>query len=302
MNDPMDAIVLLEPRKCDQFLHPATRIMDTCELLHRTYQMNPVKPDLSAEYEGIAAWSMVTCCYSGIEQAMKCLLKMAGLYRKKCHKHHDIGKLFRALVEEEQRVIGVAYAKYRSLHDYIPLVSVGSFLNAIDEGYQTWRYFLLEGPEEGSWPPTTHAGAMLEIWSALTDVIQARIATNHGLHSVDRRIVHYLKEDATGDAWTRNSLSGIGAAEIGEMNRWMQSYNHAINAYADLFYLNKKCELHLLDVSPATLKMLRTLVDIVRDEVENENVDNDICTFVWRAESGTIKWNAQTGLFENPSL
>ena len=297
----MDAIALLEPRKCDQFIHPATRIMDACELLHRTYHKNPVKPDLSAEYEGIAAWSTVTCCYSGIEQAMKCLLKMAGLYRRKCHKHHDIGKLFRALVAEEQRVIGVSYATYRSLHDYIPLDNVGSFLDAIDEGYQTWRYFLLEGPEERRWPPTTHAGAMLEIWSALTDIIQARVVKNHGLHSVDRRIVHYLQEDTTRDAWARNSFSGIGVVEIGEMNRWMQSYNHAINAYADLFYRNKKDELHLLDVSPATLKVLHALVNIVMEEVEKEKVDNDICTFVWRAESGSIRWNPQTGLFENPS-
>ncbi len=82
MNDPMGAIVLLDPRKRDRFLHPASRIIETCELLHRTYHKNPVKRDVFAEYEAIAAWSTVTCCYSGIEQAMKCLLKMAGLYKK----------------------------------------------------------------------------------------------------------------------------------------------------------------------------------------------------------------------------
>ena len=299
MNNPMGDIALLDPCKCDQFIHPATRIMDACELLHRTYHKNPVKRDMFAEYEALAAWSTVTCCYSGIEQAMKVSPENAGLYRKECHRHHDIGKLFKALEEEEQRVLGVSYAKYQSLHNYIPLDNVGSFLDAIDEGYQTWRYFLLEGPEDVGWPPTTHVGAMLEIWSALTDIIQARVVKNHGLLSVDRRIVHYLQEKTTRVSLIRSSYSGIGKTE---MNRWKQSYNNAINAYADMFYLYKKDELHLLEVSPATLNVLQALVNIVTEEVKAKKPDEDICTFMWRAESGIISWNAQTGLFENPSV
>ena len=49
------------------------------------------------------------------------------------------------------------------LHDYIPPETADCFLDAIDSGYPTWRYFLLEG----EMPPSTHPGAMLEIWSAL---------------------------------------------------------------------------------------------------------------------------------------
>lgn len=86
------------------------------------------------------------------------------------------------------------------------------------------------------------------------------------------------------------------------MNRWMGSYNHAINAYVALFYLNKKDELNLLNVSSTTLKVLLALVNIVMEEVKTKKLDEDICTFIWRAESGTIRWNAQTGLFENPTM
>ncbi len=81
----------------------------------------------------------------------------------------------------------------------------------------------------------------------------------------------------------------------------MQSYNHAINAYADLFYRNKKDELILLEVSPNTLKVFITLVNNVLDEVKNKKTDEDICTFIWRAETGSIRWNPHTGLFESPS-
>ena len=298
----MAAIVLLDPHKRDRFLHPASRNIKTYRLLHRTYHKNPVKRDMFAEYEAIAAWSTVTCCYSGIEQAMKCLLKMAGLYSKKLHKHHNIGKLFKELVPEEKKVIEVSYAKFQSLHYYIPIDNVDSFLDAIDAGYQAWRYFLIEGSEEGRWPPTTHAGAMLDIWSALTDIIQARVFTNHGLHCVDRRIFYYLNQKLTLGAWTRNSFSGNGKAEIGEMNRWKQSYNHAINAYVDLFYRNKKDELHLFEVSPTTLKVFLALVIIVKEEVKSKKSDEDICTFIGRAETGSIRWNPQTDLFENPTM
>ncbi len=238
--------------------------------------------------------------YSGIEQAMKCLLKMSGLYRAKLHRNHDIGKLFRDLVPEEQQVVDVAYSAYRSLHNYIPLKTSNCFLDYIDEGYQQWRYLLLEGPEKENRPPKTHVGAMLEIWSALAIILQARVTTKHELYTVDRRIVHYLDE-TTRHVWVIPYWGNIRPEETADMNCWRQAYDDPINAYADLFSRFKENELHLLKVPSHTLEVLNRLVRTVNDEVKKENVDYDIWQFVWRAESGTIKWNTQLGLFENPS-
>ena len=198
MNDVMDNITRLDDGRRTKFRHPAHRIMAARKLMHRSYHENSIQPDFSAEYEAIAAWSSVTCSYSGVEQAMKCLLQMQGTYidkplHKGGHRHHDIGKLFKDLAPEEQEVVRVSYRIYRSLHSYIPPETVDCFLDGIDEGYQAWRYFLLDGRKPEEWPKT-HPGATLEIWSALTDIIQAKAYCNHGLHTVKTRIDFYFRE------------------------------------------------------------------------------------------------------------
>ena len=301
MNDVMNNITPLDPCRKKKFQRPAHRLIKAQRLQHRSYHEHPIQPDFITEAEAIAAWSTVTCSYSGIEQAMKCLLQMQGTYVDKPlsgggHRHHDVGKLFNALTSEEQDVLRVSYAIYRSLHNYIPPETADCFLNAIDDGYPTWRYFLLEGSEK--WPPTTHPGAMLEIWSALTDIIQARVFCNHGLHTVKRRIDHYLEKKTKHDAWFKHINTGIGKCEINDMNHWRQSRNKiTINAYVDLFYCDAKGRLDLIEVLPSTLQVLRTLVDIVK---QRKN-DNDFSYFLRRAQTRRIVWNPRQDRFETGS-
>ena len=170
VSDGMKKIQPLDSLGKEEFFRPASRLIEAQYKQYRSYHERPIQRDMFADYDAIAAWGTVTCCYSGIEQAMKCLLQLRGAFKRKKHWHHCIGKLFRELASEEQDVLRVSYAIYRSLHDYIPPETVDCFLNAIDDGYNTWRYFLLMG----EMPPTTHPGAMLEIWSALTDILLAR--------------------------------------------------------------------------------------------------------------------------------
>ena len=302
MNDVMDNITSLDDDRLSRFRDPAHRIMAARELMHRSYQNNPIQPDFSAEYEAIAAWSSVTCSYSGVEQAMKCLLQMQGTYidkplRKGGHRHHDIGKLFKDLAPEEQEVVRVSYRICRSLHNYIPLETVDCFLDGIDEGYQAWRYFLLDGRKPEEWPKT-HPGAMLEIWSALSDIICARVFQNHGLHTVKRRIEFYLNNKTKRDAWFKHINSGIGECEIKDLNRWFQRHdNIKINAYADLFYRHAINKLDRVNVLPSTMQVLRTMVDIVQ---QRKN-DNDFTYFLHRAQTRGIAWNPNDKCFETAS-
>ena len=168
MNDGMKNIAPLDSLGKTEFSGPASRLIEAQKKQHRSYHEHPTRRDMFAEYDAIAAWGTVTCCYSGIEQAMKCLLQMRDAYIdqslcqacfkrvqgkgseeckkvNKCgykehyeelfqahrdfvhslddrrhHKHHYIGKLFRALACEEQDVLRASYAIYRSLHDYLP--------------------------------------------------------------------------------------------------------------------------------------------------------------------------------------
>ena len=298
MNNGMNNITPLEPRRRKKFRDPAYRLIKARRLQHRTYHEHPIQPDLFREMEFIAAWNTVTCSYSGIEQAMKCLLQMQGAYinekpSRGGHRHHDIGKLFNELTPEEQDVLRVSYAIYRSLHNYIAPETADCFLNIIDDGYPTWRYFLLEGSEQ--WPPTSHPGAMLEIWFALTDIIQARVFRNHGLHTVKQRIENYLEGITISDAWIKHINTGIGQCEINDRINWIRAYNNIpINAYADLLYCEANRKLDLIQVLPSTLRVLRTMVDIVKQR----RTDDDFSCFLHRAQTSRIVWNTRKNRFE----
>ena len=300
MNDGMNNITPLDSCKRELFIRPVHRLISAQKRQYRSYHEHPIQRDFFAETEAIAAWSTVTCSYSGIEQAMKCLLQMRGTYVDKRlsdggHRHHYIGKLFQELTSEEQDVIRVSYAIYRSLHDYIPPETADCFLEAIDDGYPTWRYFLLEGGKTDGWLPTTHPGAMLEIWSALTDILQTRVFTNHGLYSVKKRLDHYLRQKTSREA---SINTDIDVREIAGMNRWLQSHNNIIlNAYANLFYFHATDRLDLIDVPPYTLTMLRRLVDVL----EEHQINNDLSHFLRRAKTTKIVWNPRRNRFETVS-
>ena len=293
MSDGMKKIQPLDSLGKEEFFRPASRLIEAQNKQYRSYHERPIQRDMFADYDAIAAWGTVTCCYSGIEQAMKCLLQLRGAFKRKKHWHHCIGKLFRELASEEQDVLRVSYAIYRSLHDYIPLETVDCFLNAIDDGYNTWRYFLLMG----EMPPTTHPGAMLEIWSALTDILLARVFTNHGLNSVNRRVSHFLYEKFI-QAWDVHINTDIGQREIDDMNRWRQSHkNIVINAYIDLFFRHAEGRLDLIEVLPSTREVLNTMVEISKETF----VDNDISHFLDRAQIGEIVWHPDENFFEKIS-
>lgn len=299
MKNVMDKITPLDSCGKNEFRHSAHRLIGAQRELQQTYHGQPSKRDILPDYNAIVAWSTVTCAYSGIEQAMKCLLKMRGAFVDKSlkqggHRHHDVGKLFQDLASVEQDVLRVSYATYRSLHDYIPPETVDGFLNAIDAGYPTWRYFLLEG----KMPPTTHPGAMLEIWSALSHILKAKVFANHGLYSVEQRIKHHLNQNAWQGAWGRHIDADIGRREIDDRNRWMQSHkNILINAYIELFFRHAEGRLDLIEVLPSTREVLNTMVGIVNDKW----VDNDFDYFLCRAQMGDVVWNPDKNLFEKIS-
>ena len=173
-------------------------------------------------------------------------------------------------------------------------------MKAIDNGYPTWRYFLIEGDEERNWPPTTHPGAMIEIWSALSDIIQARQFTNHGLQTVKQRIGFRLRE-VHEQVCLRVHEGNIEA--IVEVFRWLQSGREVeINAYADLLYRSANDDLLTFEAQTADFPTVLTTSPVLRgfvDCVGRDETDNDLIYFVQRAKVGRIVWNACESRFED---
>lgn len=62
------------------FVRVVDRIATAHKLAHRTFHREPIKRDHFPEHEAVVAWNSITCSYSGIEQAMKCLLKIQDNY------------------------------------------------------------------------------------------------------------------------------------------------------------------------------------------------------------------------------
>ena len=269
----------------DEFRHPANRLIKACKKVEEYYHANPVRRDFFAESEAVAAWMVVTCSYSGIEQSMKCLLQMRGSFvnkerRKGGHRHHYIGELFEKLTQLEKDVIRTYYSDYRLLHEYIPPQTADCFLSAIDDGYPKWRYFLMEDSK----PPTTHCGAMIEIWTALSDILCARVFTNHGLQTVKRRINDRLDELILVDIWRQDNTSGISQTEVSDLNRWVKCQGNLIAAFADLFRHRATSAADTLNVSECTLGLLQAAAEIA----ESDETNQDFSLFVQRARTGDL--------------
>ena len=306
MKDVIAEITPLDSVRKKRFLRLAHRLILAHRQMGRSFHARPIQQDVIAEMDAIIAWSVVTCSYSGIEQAMKCLLQMQDNYvdkkrEKGGDRYHHIGKLFEKLTDQERSVLRAPFSVYRSLHDYIPKETADDFLDAIDVGYESWRYFLLEGSKNDKWPPTTHPGAMLEIWAALCDILRARQFTNHGLRSVADRIAFQLRE--IHEDTIRQILVVMEIEELNAFINWPRGeYDEPLNAYASLIFCKENGKPLLIGERMTTFPNSLATSPILHKFVENvgqHKGDNDLEHFVRRAKTDGIAWNPCKRQFEN---
>ncbi len=282
----------------DEFLRPFARIYAAWSLENQRYQENPPQLDLFSESTAVAVWSIVTCCYSGIEQAMKCLLQMRGTYKGR-HRHHNVGELFKVLASDEQDIVRNSYAIYRSLREYIPPETADDFLDAIDSGYPTWRYFLLEGNDQSKWPPTTHPGAMLEIWFTLCQIMRTKRGSDLEITTVNQDIEKHLWDSLFRNAYFEcipflerhmRDGEGIGRAELSELSGWLNGYENNIDAFSDLIFADAKggVEYAYKDLRPTTHVILSTFLN--NAEGYQSYRREEVKYFIRRAKETRIRW------------
>ena len=200
---------------------------------------NPVKADLSSEYEAVQGWPLVTALYNGIEQALKMLLLIRSGDRftpKRLASReygHNLEKLYGELSSADREHIELHYREHRSLHDYIPedLATAKQFIAHINRssspqtaGLVSWRYILIEGTEQ---VPRTSLWTMHEIWDAIccrirnasgkNDCFRLRMRLDYRHRSIDNgRVLHY-------------------EGQLDDLNRWAASWNgDLVAAWIDL--------------------------------------------------------------------
>ena len=297
MNNPMAKITRLEGERRQSLVGPANRLTSAGELMRKYYHRLPLGQDHFEEQNAINAWITVTVCYSGIEQAIKFLLLRIQKNLDEIPEdywHHRIGALFQELTEEQREVVRESYSIYRSLHDYIKPETVDAFLWEIDKGYPVWRYFLLEG---GKSLPTTHCGAMLEIWFALSNIIEARVFSNRELYHCARRFrtlvsrcVHEARKKYA------DPETGEDEATNEDMVRWSGSRGCLLNSWAKMVH-GHAIRTNELDVLPHAKTVLLASIDIAKKCAQ---LDQDFSYFLHRAQDPGITWNHREKRFETP--
>ena len=139
---------------------------------------------------------------------------------------------------------------------------------------------------------------MVEIWSALTDILKARVSKNHGLTTVKQRIDFRLRELHVKAA--KEECKDL--VQINSIVPWRRRDTFIdINKYIDLLHCDANG--HPLQINrptlalPQVLSMPRVLHRFV-DKVKEDITDNDFMHFRCRAQKGKLVWNAVENCFE----
>ena len=253
------------------------------------YESDPSGRDLDTGTDIANQWMYIASCYSGIEQSLKVIaaahrgLSVADVRKEVPRgRGHDLASLFKCLDHEAKCILMRYYARFRSLHSYIPIDTLPGFLQSISrtdgKGYERWRYSLIE---TGNDLPTNSAEAMLAIWTSSVQLIGKRLGIEHVIlpeHAVMRQLGKLLPRVST-------EKDAIGPV-------WKECYAEPINYAARLLW-----EAHRgIDME---LSWMQSWVDAIKEESKDSK---DLGYFIDRATGSTstglgIEWDSQSNCF-----
>ena len=229
----------------------------------RHYDKYPPNSDLVPIAEAINAWTLVSGCYMGIEQAMKLLILMRRGIKKipSCLKTHDLRHLYSLLDESDLLVVAAYYRVYRSLHNFdsgdVPLDTADQFIQYIGNGYTSWRYILVEDSDD---VPKVHIGLMLETWRALVDIANHH---KHGKHyeTLADLLGEYIREGVIvvaeqDDDWQAASQDENSNTNFGDIRQWFHQNGGVLEAGIDLLNHHARRSWHSLEASPRLRQVL----------------------------------------------
>ena len=284
----------------DTFNAVAAKCDQACRILTRLYQNNPIQPDLVPSYEALQAWPFIVSAYSGIEQSIKVLLKMSNIeYPNSGRGGHRLDGLFGRLLPPEKTVIRKSFDVYQSLHYYINFTTVDEFLSTISNGsghsgYDDWRYLLMDFQASliSARVPMNHAGAMIEVWTALSNILIAKTVTDHGLRTVADRIENKIASCLT--STSQQQPYRVDNEQFLDLKRWLDSAGSNINAYADFYHA-------FLNQRPAVYPIAQRIEDFLEGSIPHARdlakEDQDFKLFLYLAEHTLVKWNQTTKRF-----
>ena len=135
-----------------------------------------------------------------VEQGLKILLKIRGDFVDKSKRdggdrHHDLSPLFRKVPKLDQGILRRHFDIYVSLYDHIGDVSLDDYLSKWGQGklYIRNRLAAVEAVGQSAEAlaqshEEMHPWIMAELAQALVSILEAKAYTDHGFHTIDRRL------------------------------------------------------------------------------------------------------------------
>ena len=263
---------------------------------------NPVRLDVSNEYEDVQGWPLVTALYNGIEQALKMLLLIPSDTRftldELAKKYgHNLERLYGELGVDDREHIDLHYREHRSLHDYIleDLATAGQFIAHINRsssqqttGLVSWRYILIEGPEQ---VPRTSLWTMHEIWDAVCCCIRKASGKNDCFR-LRERLAHQHGVIVTG--WV------LGYKEqLDDLNRWAASRDgDLVAAWIDLLVKVSHDAIYQVQAPPRLRSDLADKARIALRQLSESDNPDDMYLLQRIQDSRALVWDSSNGGFQ----
>ena len=276
--------------------------MDTaCRLTSDLVIKNPVKRDLSPDYEALQGWPLVTALYNGIEQALKMLLLVPADPRftlETLAKHsygHNLEKLYAELEADDRDHIERHFQEHWNLHNYNPpgLNTAEKFIAHINNGGRrggmvSWRYILIE---DISQIPSTSLWTMTEIWDALCCRIRRDVFDEQDCSRLSQRLT-----------WGFSDLIPVLTPYGGfsdDLNGWMVHRNGSLlAAWIELLVKVNRGDLHEVQAPDRLRPELAKMVGRALEQMASDSADPDDGQLLHRIQTeSTLAWDSTAGTF-----
>ena len=179
-----------------QYFNAVRRVVETVFLIATNSDDSPkIQNDLKKDSERLHASFWVPSLYSIIDQSFNLILNFQGTPPDLVHRLHQI---YGSIDRRYKSMIGNTYTSYRELRDYISIPSIELFLKQVDcgnprhhskgneDGYTTWRYFLLVGfPPHQHEIPQTSSDMMLEIARAAMVILRLEVILSEKCEAIE---------------------------------------------------------------------------------------------------------------------
>ena len=294
-----------------------TAYVRTREVLDRQERVH----DLHAGTDIANNFVVLTVAYMGLEQTFKYLIAVedgrtieeitaqGGGYR-----HHNLARLFEGVSEEDQAMASEFYARFQSLHMYVPWDNARDFLRQISgergEGYEKWRYALIQDTDdEENAPPLNSGEAMMAVWQAAMDLAE------RGLREDDNRFEMYeehlevlcfeILSDSHDEVYrSADDENWDGELVHREIGEWIANNGGILNAFSSI--LRREARVGHHDVAfenEWSARVLTKCLERISVHTLRRTYSNLAC-FADRAQGryavgSEISWDARTNRFEN---